>query len=378
MMFRNLRVVLIAAVVLALCGGIGIASARPQGGGERGGAETGRGHGGGRGEQGGPHEGRLKGSVVFGDITAISSSSVTLAPGIPPHMAERAEAEGFELPKLPASVSLSFTDESRFFLMGEKSSAADFAVGDTVVVRADGNSFEEQASVKMMGDPESLRQFARQHGRRGERGGHGGPGWQGMMGGPDEGEGEGWGGHGEGPGLAGAEGRPGRGKGKGGRGHGGPAGLEGQPLPLFGEVISVSGDTVKLRPLLPDFIVKQAEKMDIGIHVDQPDEVSITLSERTKFFVDGERQDSLPFNAGDKVTVLLGPKFWDESNDNAQVAFVVSDWATTEKRIAQMEKKREGKGKGKGKKGKRGRGKRGQEDLSEQSQKPVDPGKILP
>jgi hypothetical protein len=70
-----------------------------------------------------------------------------------------------------------------------------------------------------------------------------------------------------------------------------------------------------------------------------PDELVIPLGERTKFFVDSERMEHNPFAAGDMVTALIGPLPGEAGLGD--VAYLVSDWATTERRMDQMSKLKE-------------------------------------
>lgn len=293
----------------------------------------------------GPRPGQ--GRIAYGEITSIDATQITIKPQIPERMAQRLADAGIEPPELPDELVIGIDDDTQFYRDGEETTWDDFAVGDVVVIgRVMGD--DGPGNARRVADEKTAREFIR------DRFGPGGPEDDGGFG--PGGGGPGWGGEGgpgggRGPGNQG----PGNGWGPGDQGPGGGqrgdrARLRERMRPAFGEITALSEDSVTIKPEVPDFI---QEKMDErGIEPPElPDEVTMALTDHTRFLQDSEQVDSNPFKVGDHVALMAGAE-----QDGGPAAWVMCDYATAQKR---MEKMRERFGEGPGGPNDKPGGKRG-------------------
>jgi hypothetical protein len=295
----------------------GVALAVPQG-------QGGQGKGEGKGRQGQPREGKggegkegrggggARAGVVFGTLQYVSGSTWTIKPEIPPHMKERREGNGKEMPKLPEKVIVTVNSSTKFWLNGAASSAGAFDTGAQVVVKLDKPLRDGGSVAVAVADPETAREYIMEKIKeRGGPGGEGGPG----RGGP------------------GAEGRPGH-------------------RPMFGTITAVSASSITIKPEVPQFIKdKMAEKMGQreggagkgkgeGRNRALPGSITVSLSGDTKYFENSAEKDSNPFAKGDKVAIMA------EGEPGSATAKAVSDYASAQQRMKQMldrNEQREGK-----------------------------------
>lgn len=225
---------------------------------------------------------------VYGELIAIDGGSWTIAPQIPEFIEERMEERGRDLPELPDELTVKITERTWFTFAGEDASADDFAVGDMVVVVPRGT--RDGLVAMHVADAESAKEFIGQRLR--EMRGDGGPGGQGM--------------------------------GRGPQGDRGPGGERG-PRPAFGVITSIDGDSLTLAPEIPDFVAERMEEHGRDLP-ELPDSITVVLGERTRFLVEGEPVDELPFAVGDHVAVMGGL-------DGEHPAFAVADYATVEQHM---------------------------------------------
>jgi hypothetical protein len=272
----------------------------------------------GRAEKRGKGEGRegrgeMRGRLLFGSLSASGGSNWTISPEIPPHMQERAEAAGRELPELPDTISFKVSSATKYYFNSAEGQADDFAEGARVVVKLDKPWKEEGASAEAISDPETAREFIMD-----------------KMGG------------GRGMGPAGADGQEGRGmRGRGRR-------------PAFGIISALSADSMTITPEVPDFISAKAQELGRELPADAalPPSISISLDSETKYVTNaGEKGAANPFKVGDKVAVLARRG----KDSDSPRAIVVSDYATAEARMDEaMQRGPEG-GEGRRKGGREGR-----------------------
>jgi hypothetical protein len=266
--------------------------------------------GGGKGEGKGRGEGRREGGppgVVFGTLKSKNGNTWTIKPEIPPHMRERMEDKGREMPKLPDSITVTVSDQTKFWLDGAASSAKAFETGTQIVVKLDKPAREGGSKAVAVADPETARQYILE--KMKERGGPGGEG-----------------------------------------GPGGPDGERRGPRLIFGTVSSVSGSSMTVKPEVPDFLKdmlpNKGEKLG-KFEGKLPESISVSLDSQTKYVVDKQEQSSNPFKSGDKVAILP------EGQPGSATARIVSDYASAKARMQERkekrQEKREGKGQGKGK-----------------------------
>jgi len=278
---------------------------------------------------------RNKAPVVFGTITALEKGSLTIKPEIPEPMRKRMEERGRELPKLPDSITVKLTGDTKWFFGGEKGSRDDFAVGDQVVVKV-GPAKEGKAPLaQAVADPESARKFIMEKLRERQQG-QGGPGQEGWGQGPGGGGEQGWG---QGPGVGGEQGwgqgpgGEGRGQGPDGMGPGGPGGPGGQQgqrrmHPAFGVITKIDDKEVTISPEVPEFIADRLKEHGVELPKDLPDSITATIREPTRFVVDGEVVEKNPFSKGDHVAVIIVM-----GREGKPVAFAITDYATAKKRM---------------------------------------------
>jgi hypothetical protein len=268
-------------------------------------AAQGGGKGKGRGQGQGDGEHRRP-PVVFGVLQSVSGSTWTIKPEIPPHMRERAEDKGRDLPQLPEHITVTVNEQTKFWLDGQSSSASSFQSGDEIVVKLDKPAKQGGSLAVAVADPETARKYIleKMKERRGD-------------GANQEGEGR--------------------------------RGADRRPRLIFGTVTSASGSSLTVTPEIPEFLKdalpNKGEKLD-KIEGKLPASITVSLNEGTKFVVDKEEQSGNPFRNGDKVAILP------QGEPGNASARIVSDYASAKARIQQrMEKrqqKREGRGRNQG------------------------------
>jgi hypothetical protein len=318
---------------------------------------------GGPGGRMGPRQGPPP--VIFGEITALSTDSLTLKPEVPERMKERMKERGREMPKLPDSITVQFGPETKWYFGGAEGKAKDFHVGDKVVVKVARGQDEESPVAEAVADPETARQYIMQRmGGRGQGGpgqNGGGPGWE--QGGPGEQQG-GPGGPGYGPGGPGADqggngwdrggpggdqgGPGGPGFGPGG-GAGGPGGRRSRPA--MGTITAISSSSVTIKPELPQFLADKLKER--GIEPPKlPDSLTFAIAGDTRFIDKGEKVDSNPFGVGDKVVLMLAPGGAGEQ----PTVRLIADFETAKKKIEEMMQNRSAQGGGRGQRGRQHKG----------------------
>lgn len=286
----------------------------------------------------GPRGGRERGKPLFGEILSISEGSITIAPKIPDFIAEKMAERGMELPTdLPNEATISLTVDTKWFVDSEKADASSFAVGDLVAIVIKPNNDGQPTALKVA-DAQTAKQFIKQQlqERMGQPGGDNG-GWQGR----------------------GQDGQQGQGKrnqrgGQGNRGQGG--GPKGRPA--FGEITAIDGDSITIRPQVPEFILAKIAERGVEQEFELPDELKFSLSDKTRFVVNGEPAESNPFSVGDLVAVMGG-------SGEAKAAFAVVDYATVKAKMnegGQGPRGGQGKQGKQGKRGKQGKGSKGQQE----------------
>jgi hypothetical protein len=228
---------------------------------------------------------------VFGELIAIDGDSWTIAPQIPEFIEDRMEERGRELPD---EITVSITDRTWFTYAGEDASAADFAVGDMIVVVP--RRTKDGPVAIHVADAESAKEFIGQRMR--ELQGDGGPGM-----------GQGPGGQGLGRGPAGDRGRQ----------------ADRGPRPAFGVITAIDGDSLTIEPEVPAFVAERMEEHGRDLP-ELPDELTVLIGERTRFMVDGEPVDGLPFAVGDHLAVMGGL-------GGQHPAFAIADYATVEQHM---------------------------------------------
>jgi hypothetical protein len=371
-MIRILRISITAAVAMALLS-LGAAWAARGNDGEAGGArgkqgQPGEGRGRGEGEPGehrGPGEGR-RAHPAYGKITAINGNSITIEPRRPdwakePPRGEREDGqqgggEGRQRPPMPESITFTVNADTKYGVNGAKGgSLSDFAVGDVIGVRLEGDVRSGEGVALAMLDDQSAKKLFEQMGPDGKGArGEGGPG-KGARG----------------------EGGP---RGKGERGEGGPGG-KGQrgPRPMFGVITSVDSNTITIKPEIPDFIKQQMEQRrgqggegggrgeggpggqgggrgeggGPGGHDgprELPAQITASLDGQTFYFQNNTAVDRNPYQVGDRVAIMPGER---STRENVS-AHAVMDYATAQAKLKQHMQER---GQGKAGKGKAGKGK---------------------
>jgi len=103
--------------------------------------------------------------------------------------------------------------------------------------------------------------------------------------------------------------------------------------PVFGEITSLTAESVTITPEIPAFITERMEERGIEPPDDAafelPDEITALIDEETTFFVEGEEVESNPFAVGDKVGMHLS-----RAEEGAEsTALSICDSATAEQRM---------------------------------------------
>ena len=256
-----------------------------------------------QGEPGGQFE-RGKGMlqrVVFGNITSISGNTLTVKPELPPELLDRLAEHGVESPQLPDAVSLVVNDDSKLFMSSGPAQLGDFKTGDKIVAFCDKAEDGSSRKVLRMADADTARQMIAQRMQ-----GQGGPG----------------GGQGMGRGGEGGPGRFGQDQGPGGEG-----GLRDKMRPVFGTITSLTDDSVTIKIEIPDFVLDRMQENGRELPADIPSEVTLKYGDRTRFIVNGEPVDGMPFKVGDQV-VAMGIKL-----EGDVAAAAIADMASAKQRM---------------------------------------------
>jgi hypothetical protein len=264
-----------------------------------------------QGPQGaGPGDGEHKPPMLFGKLTSISSTELTLKPEIPEKMQQRMQERGRELPQLPDSITVKLDSSTKWYFNSAAGKASDFKAGDEVVVKVSAGLNTPLATA--VADPETAKQYImeRMRERRGEGGKRGGRGF----GGPD---------------------------GERGMGPGGPDG-ERKPPVLYGRISMLSTGSMTLKPEIPEEM--QQRLKDKGRELpDLPESVSVQLGRETQWYADGKEATAASFSAGDTVVVKL-----ERGEGEDPVAQIVADPETAKTYIKERLHERFGRGGGEG------------------------------
>ena len=242
----------------------------------------GMGNGAGDGTDTGPRAGMGR---VYGEIIAIDGDVLTIRPEVPQELLDRMAERGIEREfDLPDEVKVTIDTETTCMYAGEKATAGDFKVGDVVVAfgaKGDGDDF----TARRLADAETAKKFIKE--RMGNRGG--GMGNRGGgMGNRGGGMGQGFGdGTGMGP----------------GRGNNAAPGIGGMGRHAYGEIISLSADSITIRTEIPEKLAERiANCPDCALN-NIPEEVTLSFADTVKYAKGGEFVDEMPFTVGDTVVI---------------------------------------------------------------------------
>jgi hypothetical protein len=238
--------------------------------------------------------------IVMGEITSINGDTFTVKPELPQELIDRLAEHGVEPPALPASVTLKVDQDSKLMLKGEEATLGDFKAGDKIMAFCEKGGSDKERTVKRMADAESARKFME------ERRDHKGPG---MMGPDAPGMGMGSGGPEGGPGAAG--------------------GFRDHMRPVFGKITKLTDSEVTIKVEVPDFVAERMKEKGKDLPADMPSEVTLKIGDRTRYIVNSERVDAMPFKVGDSVAAM-GIKL-----DDTLAAAVISDLASAKARMEQ-------------------------------------------
>lgn len=298
---------------------------------------------------GGDRAGRQRlGRPLLGVITARDGDKVTVRPELPDWAVTRLEQRGRELPQLPDSVTFWIGTDTRAFVNGAPAHTSSFKVGDRIAAGLERGKEGKEPTARRIADDATAQQFAAKLGERRtarrER----------MASGEVRSE------------------REPRGEERGPRGEGGGRPPHGPP-PMFGEVLSVSADSITIKPEVPEFVKEHSPEggpggrgegreggprgegkgAERGPGRDLPEKITIKLTADTRYFIDSKAQTKNPFKKGSKVAVMQSP----DSTRQDHIAEAVSDYATAEARMKQRkEEGPRGEGRGGEDRPKRGRG----------------------
>ncbi len=100
--------------------------------------------------------------------------------------------------------------------------------------------------------------------------------------------------------------------------------------PMFGEILSISEDSITIAPSLPDFVKERMADRGLAVPDDLPSEATIALTTDTKWVSGGEKADTSSFEVGDMVVVATKP------NDEGQLtAIKIADVESAKQAIRQ-------------------------------------------
>lgn len=128
--------------------------------------------------------------------------------------------------------------------------------------------------------------------------------------------------------------------------------------PMFGEILSISADSITIAPSLPDFVKERMADRSLDVPTDLPSEVTIALTSDTKWVAGGEKADASSFAVGDMVVIATKP-----TDDGQLAAIKVADVESAKQAISQDRQKRgekEKRGGGQGVQQRQGQGMRSQ------------------
>jgi hypothetical protein len=223
---------------------------------------------------------RLSDRVLMGVVTRIDEKTVYMEPTLPPHVHDMLIERGWQPPEQPGEVAVNITESTRFCGTDETTKHGAFAAGDEIVVLTKPAATSEGRDAMVIADKEFARKFIGREGRKHRK--------------------------------RSQERRPVR--------------------PLFGEIVALTSDSVTLSLEIPDFVQLKLEERGLAPPDEMPHEITLTLSDNAKFFVQGDEATGIPFVVGDEVAVMAGP-----SAGDAPAVWIMSDYESARMRMAERE-----------------------------------------
>ena len=107
--------------------------------------------------------------------------------------------------------------------------------------------------------------------------------------------------------------------------------------PIFGEILSISEDSITIAPKIPDFVAEKMAERGMDLPTDLPSEATISLTAETKWIVEGKKGDSSSFAVGDLVAIVAKP-----SKDGQRIALKIGDAASAKQFIKPRMQERSG------------------------------------
>jgi hypothetical protein len=285
-------------------------------------------------------------NAVMGRITAIDGDKVTVKPELPAWVSSKLAEKGIAAPA-----------DTKAFKNSAAASTSDFAVGDSIAARLDGDPASGTAHAKRMADDATVQALMqkfkeRRETRREKRQASGdaaltnwnGQQHSGLIFAANNGDGEV-----KGEAKQRGEGKGQRGEGKRQRGEGGGPGEGGhRARPAYGKITAISGNTITIEPRRPEWAKQPpggGEGREGREQPPMPESITFTVNAETKYGVNGEKGGSLSdFAVGD----IIGARLEGDVRSGAGVALAVMDDQTSKKLFEQMGKGARGEGGGPG------------------------------